>query len=275
MTRPVTVRRGRISGVTISVPLITQRNKYLVLSVPSGVVGQLVDHLRTLPAGQRGRYMRRWMGRNQSSMLEAYAESGVSGRRGRQRFSFTLVPVGTAGITPRRTRATATPRITSPGAAPRITSPGEVRTGQPTDRTPGLRITRRRKPSLPRTVKGGSGTHSKPYQVRPRKGRATRGTGSTQGIAPFIFSIGGLGKVYFEVDFTLSQLGARSRKRTRTELTSIFKAAMKRRAYDQGRRLDSGAVRTAMGKLGSALDRTISKLEKRGGRTFTKYINSH
>ncbi len=83
-----TDRRGAVQSLTITVPLITERNSYLVVRLPANVVQDLLAHVGTLPEDQRRNYLSEWIIRNQQTVLEQYLHSGRSSRP----FRYDVVP---------------------------------------------------------------------------------------------------------------------------------------------------------------------------------------
>lgn len=292
MASPVTLRNGRIRSLIISVPLIEQRNRYLVLQVPQSIITALNDHLLSLPGGGRGRYMRRWHHRNQMAMLEAYTGSGVAGRAGRQRFDFHILPlsaVRVAGTTPVRTetRRGITPRVSAVPATraatpPRITSPGPVETSAagPAERVPAVRLGRRL--SLPGGVRTGTfeegGRMRQGYIIRPSTGRARSGAGAGEVEIPFTFDVQGLGRMRVMVNMTLSQVGARARLQTINELSRLIRATISYHAGQAGRRVEGSAVSSTISNLRGerggflAAVRRIEAMLPAEGR---RYVESH
>ncbi len=97
-----TSRRGEVQGLTITVPLITERNSYLVVRLPANVVQDLLTYVGTLPEDQRRSYLAEWIIRNQQSVLDSYIQGGRTSRP----FSFNVVPTriepGVGETVPRR-----------------------------------------------------------------------------------------------------------------------------------------------------------------------------
>jgi hypothetical protein len=94
------MRRGQLRSVTLTIPLLSERNTYLVVRLPNEIVQDAVRQARELPEAERPAFLRDWVMRNQQAVLEQYVRTGRSERR----FRYDVVPVPTrmGEVTPRR-----------------------------------------------------------------------------------------------------------------------------------------------------------------------------
>jgi hypothetical protein len=83
-----TGRRGEIQSLTITVPLLSERNTYLSVRLPANVVQDLLTYVGTLPENQRRDYLSEWIVRNQQAVLSQYIQSG----RTQRAFRYDVVP---------------------------------------------------------------------------------------------------------------------------------------------------------------------------------------
>ncbi len=88
LTNPVETRRGEIRSLAITVPLLGERNTYLVARLPEPIVRELLTYTATLPEAQRRDYLAEWIIRNQQAVLSQYIQSGRSQRA----FRYNAVP---------------------------------------------------------------------------------------------------------------------------------------------------------------------------------------
>ncbi|MEW6722463.1 MAG: hypothetical protein AB1324_04325 [Candidatus Micrarchaeota archaeon] len=89
LSNPVTLRRGEVQSITLTIPLLSDRNSYLVVRLPDESVRALMSHLGTLPQDQRREFTVEWIMRNQQAVLDQYVRSGGSERR----FRYDVVPI--------------------------------------------------------------------------------------------------------------------------------------------------------------------------------------
>lgn len=230
-------RRIVIIARTLGAPRGAQR-QYLVARIPLDADG-LGRRISSIPEAQRAAFIRSWRMRNRDAMIDAYLE------RRQARFTFEAIPPSavsvTGAATPRRTERAAPRRAEAPATPRRVETPEAGPSAGPT-----LRITRRRLPTLPSQVRGGSGTRASPYQVHLTGGRATRGIGAQEIVAPTTLDIEGVGNVYVRVNVTANMINSQRLNTTSGELRTVFSACIRRAAAERGRRLDSSASRTAL-----------------------------
>ncbi len=118
MQNPLTTsRRGEVQGLTITVPLITERNSYLVVRLPANVVQDLLTHVQTLPEEQRRNYLSEWIIRNQQSVLDSYIRSGRTSRPFRYDVVPSRIEPGVGETVPRRVEPPQAPPVAN--AVPR------------------------------------------------------------------------------------------------------------------------------------------------------------
>lgn len=100
LENPVVVRRGQVQSVTLTIPLLSERNAYLVVRLPDTVVQDLMRQAREVPEADRPAFVRDWIMRNQQAVLEQF----VRANRSERRFRYDVVPVPTrmGEVTPRR-----------------------------------------------------------------------------------------------------------------------------------------------------------------------------
>ncbi|MFH0885024.1 MAG: hypothetical protein V1861_04900 [Candidatus Micrarchaeota archaeon] len=89
MANQVEIRRGEVRSITLTIPLLSDQNSYLVVRLPEESVRSLMDHVATLPEGERNAFIKEWVMRNQAAVLEQYINSGQSSRH----FRYDVVPV--------------------------------------------------------------------------------------------------------------------------------------------------------------------------------------
>lgn len=288
MENPVQVSRGRVTRITLVVPTFESQNQqrrhaYLVAHIPQARVNELVQHLGTLPEAQRAGFVRSYIQANQQAMISSY----LGNRRARFRFeaiapgsvTSTVAAQPAHSPTPRRTTSPPVeqPRARSP--TPRRSTPQPVE--QPRERAvPGPRPAPRvQLPDLPAQVTSGNGTRTRPYIVRLREGRSSRGVGSTEVNFPIVFSVGlGSGdtntRVYVEVHATASQLANGRISATSSELRTVVQGCLARRAAEQRSRLESTSRRDALRQIPA----TVRAIAQRAGQRDAEvrdYIQSH
>jgi hypothetical protein len=286
--RSVEVRRGEVHSITLTIPLLTDRNSYLVVRLPDAAVQEMLGHVRTLPEGQRRAFVTNWVMRNQQAVLEQFVSSGGHERH----FRYNVVPVlaqpPIMESTPRRIEEQRAPPVSTrvprreehpqppaerPAQAPPQQAPRAPRQA-PQAPSGGLRITRSL-PPLPRQVKGGSGTRQSPYRVEPEAGRRSgEGVEATAVNVPFVMSIEGIGTVVFNVTFTASQLARSNQQATRGEVWGIFRQTFDRVAAERQVRTESTAFRDALPNFNRAFEQAIRRVED-ADPDVRDYIRTH
>ena len=290
MENPVQVTRGRVTRITLIVPTFEAQNRqrrhaYLVAHIPQERVNELIQHLGTLPEAQRGAFVRSYIQANQQAMISSY----LGNRRARFRFDAVVpgsvtsapAPQPARSPTPRRTSSPPAERRT-PSPTPRRSTPPQVSASEPRERpVPGPRPAPRvQLPELPAQVTGGNGTRTRPYVVRLRAGRSSRGVGSTEVNFPITFTVGlGAGgssttRIYVQVHATASQLANSRVNATSSELRTIIQACFARRAAERSSRLESTSRRDALRQI----PRTVRAIAQRAGEhdsDVREYIQSH
>ena len=100
LENPVAIRRGAVQSVTLTIPLLSERNSYLVVRLPDAVVQDLMRQAREVPDAERPAFVRDWVMRNQQAVLEQFVRAGRTERR----FRYDVIPVPTrmGEVTPRR-----------------------------------------------------------------------------------------------------------------------------------------------------------------------------
>jgi hypothetical protein len=101
MSHPLeTTRSGEVRALTITVPLLSERNSYLVVRLPENLVRDVLSYAGTLPEDQRRDYLSEWIIRNQQAVLSQYIQSGRTSRA----FRYDVVParIQVTGAVPRR-----------------------------------------------------------------------------------------------------------------------------------------------------------------------------
>jgi len=144
MRNAIRTRRGVVKSITILAPLL-ETNKYIVLSLPSKAIQQLMGYVSSLNASKRQAFVSGWISKNQVALITQHASSGY-----RSRFSYKIVPIPKSG--------TLTPRPVAPRTAPRRTTPQPTARKQPAAL---LAIPAALRPKF----KGGSGTRYAPYAI--------------------------------------------------------------------------------------------------------------
>jgi len=81
MASPVQMRRGEVQSITLTIPLLSDRNSYLVVRLPDQAVRDLMAQARALPQEQRAGFIRDWVMRNQQAVLEQHIRSGGRSRQ--------------------------------------------------------------------------------------------------------------------------------------------------------------------------------------------------
>lgn len=118
MANPVEFnRRHELRSMSLTIPLLGERNSYLVVRIPNEVAQEAVRLARELPDTERPAFLREWILRNQQAVLEAYARGGRSERR----FRFDIVPATAARVgeaTPRRIAEPNPPQRQAPEESP-------------------------------------------------------------------------------------------------------------------------------------------------------------
>ncbi|MFH0885023.1 MAG: hypothetical protein V1861_04895 [Candidatus Micrarchaeota archaeon] len=204
ISNPVDIRRGEVRTITLTIPLLTDRNSYLVVRLPDQAVQDLLSHVRTLPTNERNNFIREWVMRNQQAVIEQHVRIGGRERR----FRYDVVPVQAqprvSESTPRRVepqppvsatvprreppaqvppQAAPQSRVIQPGGAPPaqparreapaqpapapvVVQPPAVGTARPIERpVPAPAPVRRELPPFPAQIRGGNGSSRTPYRV--------------------------------------------------------------------------------------------------------------
>lgn len=103
-------RRHELRSVTLTIPLLGERNSYLVVRIPNEMAQEAVRLAREQPEAERPAFLREWLMRNQQVVLETYVRGGRSARR----FNYEVVPGAAMRVTD------ATPRrVAEPNPPPR------------------------------------------------------------------------------------------------------------------------------------------------------------
>ncbi len=283
MQSPVQMRRGDVQSVTLTIPLLSDRNSYLVVRLPEGAVREMMGQARTLPPEQRAGYIRDWVMRNQQAVLEQHIRTG--GGRSRQ-FRYNVVPVQAAAprvgeATPRRVEqpqppvAAAVPRREEQPAAPRPAQPQPAAPAArrtvdlspagpaPTERPVAPRA-RVELPPFPEQIYGGSGTRAAPYSVyMSRADFERRSRRETIIDWPLTLSVEAFGDVSFRVFLTESQASSGNRNGTRDELWTVFQGTLRRVAAERpGSRLDNTALRDARRAFTRAFGQAMAQYDR-------------
>ena len=248
LSNPVELRRGEVRSITLTIPLLTDRNSYLVVRLPDQAVQDLLSHVRTLPTNERNTFIRDWVMRNQQVIIEQHIR--VGGRQ--RRFRYDVVPVqaqpSLADTTPRRVAPQPLPirtnpletvppvpaqrptapqsRVIQPGGAPPssttrrappLVPPPVVAPPQPTERpvAPAAPAARREEE---RWWLGGSGTRASPYRIRLPTRRA-RGDGIEANELEIPITITNVGR--FAINVTLSQISSSRFEATYREMIQL------------------------------------------------------
>ncbi len=232
--------RKTIKGMTLSVPVLMEtkgnKTRYLMLRVPDEIVRQIDETRQRVPRERFLNAVNSWMEKNQRRMREQYDATPSAQRRRMQRFDYDIMPFSLA--------AAVTPSKIEPGRPARV-APGKV--------------TPKKLPALPSQIKV-AGTEERPvYHVYPARGRwARKGVEGTSIVMEFDFGIEGLGQeMHFTVHFTASQLTPASRINTGNELVRVFETAIRRRAAELDRPVETSAIRGAMTGFRSVFPRRV------------------
>ncbi len=176
MASPVeTSRKGEIRGMTLTVPLLSGRDSYLVVRVPEQSVKDLAAYVLTLPEKDRSEYVRQWVLNNQQAVLEQYVRNG----RQEKRFNYDVMPVkSSAGLLPRKNIPTPkpvspAPAYQPPAAKPATYNPPDV-TVAPLAPVEERTISIRERPKRPEGIKSGAGTETKPYLIEVLGGEGNK-----------------------------------------------------------------------------------------------------
>jgi hypothetical protein len=283
MENPVQVTRGQITRITLIVPAFEEPNRqgryaYLVAQIPQAKVQELLRHVGTLPETQRAGFVRDYLRANQQAMITNY----IGNRRARFRFDgvepqAVAAPQPAAVPTPRRVAEPAPRRA----ATPRRTTPQPVVTPAPVERpVPGPRPAPRVElPALPAQVTGGSGTRSRPYEIRLREGRSSRGLGASVVNLPIQFRIGLGGgdtttTIYVNVSVTASQLANSRLNATSAELRQVIQACFVRRAAEHQTRVENTSRRDALNRIPATV-RTLAQRLGEQDAELGEYVRSH
>ncbi len=109
MENPVEFRRGTVRSVTLTIPLLSEQNTYLVVRLPESAVKDLMDRALALPEPEREPFIKEWVMRNQEALLEQYLVT----EEGSRSFRYDIVPVRSDG-----TEIAARPQAPAQGQAP-------------------------------------------------------------------------------------------------------------------------------------------------------------
>jgi len=250
ISNPVELRRGEVRSITLTIPLLTDRNSYLVVRLPDQAVQDLLSHVRTLPTNERNTFIRDWVMRNQQLIIEQHIRIGGRERR----FRYDVVPVQSmprvGEATPRRVEpapqppvSATVPRREPPATAPPQTAAPQGRVIQPGGAPPSS-TTRRAPPLVPPPVVappqpterpvapaapaarreeerwwlGGSGTRASPYRIRLPTRRA-RGDGIEASEIEIPITITNVGR--FTINVTLSQISSSRFEATYREMIQL------------------------------------------------------
>lgn len=136
LSNPVEIRNGAVRSITLTIPLLSDNNSYLVVRLPDASVQGLLTQARTLPEADRPGFIRDWIMRNQQAVIEQHLRAG--GRDRRFRYDVVPVPVAqprTQDSTPRRVEPTPQPPVTT-SVPSRTTSPQSTPPQQAAPATP-------------------------------------------------------------------------------------------------------------------------------------------
>lgn len=89
MESPLEMRKGEIKGMTLTIPLLSGPNSYLVVKIPGQAVNELTEQVKTVPEDKRAAFIRQWVMSNQQAALEKYVRDG----RTEKRFMYDIVPM--------------------------------------------------------------------------------------------------------------------------------------------------------------------------------------
>ncbi|NYZ74480.1 hypothetical protein H0O00_05025 [Candidatus Micrarchaeota archaeon] len=133
MSSPLeTSRKGEIKGMTLTVPLLSGRDSYLVVRLPEQSVKDLVDYVRSLPEKDRAGFVRQWVLNNQQAILEHYVRNG----RQEKRFNYEITPIKSFGYAvPNKTIAASKPAAKATTYNPPYVKVSPPATEEPKGRT--------------------------------------------------------------------------------------------------------------------------------------------
>jgi len=206
----VEIKRGEVRGITLTIPLLTDANSYLVVRVPDAAVKELIEKAKSLPEAERPDFIREWVLKNQRAIIGQYVSSGGKARQ----FRYDVVPAQAVQAQPPSVTA-ATPRRIEP-------SPPPVAAVVPR---------REAEANLePDWWQGGQGTKDMPYRIRLPSNRANDGIAASQLELPF--AVKNVGR--FMIDMTLSQVAKSRFEATYHEIFRLIKAGYARTEEGRG-----------------------------------------
>ncbi|MFN7991209.1 MAG: hypothetical protein U0R44_03555 [Candidatus Micrarchaeia archaeon] len=304
-------RRGEVRSITLTIPLLSDRNSYLVVRLPDTIVQDLMRQAREVPEPQRREFITDWVMRNQEAVLEQY----IAGERTRRSFRYNVVPVRTpvTEAVPRRVdeevrpqparttiiRPRAEPQPQAPVAQPpqaappqqedrRRTVPPQPQGGQrpvvsppqqPPPQVAPPRQAEQQLPPLPPQITGGNGSQQSPYVLAPALGRA-RGNGidASELQGSLGITLEGVGTISFRLSFTASQLSRNRIQATRREAMTAIEGALARYAVQHGVDIHHSdyvtARRDAMHRIPGSIDGFARSAEDRDPE-IGEYIRTH
>ncbi len=286
MANPVVLRRGEVQSITLTIPLLSGPNDYLVVRLPDEAVRGMLTHARTLPPNERTNFIREWIMRNQQAVIEQHVRSGPTTRR----FRYDVVPVQAqprvTEATPRRVEpapqpppTTAVPRREGPPPAavqPAAPRPAEqprrvIQPGSPRRESPPLTehpVTppaprAQQHPPFPQQIRGGNGSSARPYTLYMTPAEVAR-RGRSETILDFTmnFDVEPVGRVTFRVYLTEAQASAANRAATQGEIWQIIRRTYERVASERGVRVDSSAFRDARPGYNRSFSRVMAQYDQ-------------
>lgn len=111
MESPLEMRKGQITGMTLTIPLLSGANSYLIVKMPAEEVNSVLGQAQALPQDKRAAFIHEWVMSNKQAVLERYVSGGKE-----KRFTYGIVPVrGSAlGTVARRTSPVPVPIFRPP-----------------------------------------------------------------------------------------------------------------------------------------------------------------
>lgn len=92
---------GSIDAITITIPLLREKDSYLVVKLPADTVAEITGYIQELPEKDRNQFLIKWIIQNADAVLDQFIRTGAKDHQ----FRYDVVPVlvaPTIASTPKR-----------------------------------------------------------------------------------------------------------------------------------------------------------------------------
>ncbi|MFH1785774.1 MAG: hypothetical protein ABH842_05080 [Candidatus Micrarchaeota archaeon] len=226
----VEILAGKVKSITLVLPLLNEKNAYLVIKLPESVLKDVLEHAAKLPEAQRTQFVQDWLMKNQDVALQQYIKSKA------KVFTLDVVPV----------------RVAEPSRL------GTIHLEKAPHRI-GLERGETR-------ILSGSGTTGDPYQATIAVSPFVRleGVGKKAVKLPLIIDLESFGQFHFKITLKLGQLAEDNISVTSGSISFLLRQQITKLAstqFDTETRDFREALRDAMSNIAPNLREQVKRMK--------------